>query len=242
MRQRDPSTEQGFIPGSQIGLESDLRPITVTQAGRASCLLGYQSEKTARSDLPYYHPRVALREPQGLSSSRFVYLERGMLYASTYFRPDWLYRLVEDRWLVLPSGAQSYFGIISTDGEREEDEGLTRQIFGATHTELSEATTAWGRVMGWHELVLPRVTFSKTRENACDLTGALIPREFPYITFGHAQSRWSHVSFVGFYRLVSLTCGGRAESAMGRGLVNEGLQEELVERLVEYGYSMETPL
>jgi hypothetical protein len=113
--------------------------MAVDVAGNLRCFLGYRRADQPL-DLPYYSPSVALQDKDGRKSYRFVGLQRGTLEKSSFLRDEAYYRVLEDRWLILPSGTSSYFGVISRD-KREEDCALTRGHNHVDTTERSPATT-----------------------------------------------------------------------------------------------------
>lgn len=237
MRHRPPKeAPAGYLKGSDIDLASwRSGRLAVDTAGEVYCFLGYQGEER-RLDPPYYSPAVAARDNGGRDSFRFVRLRHGSIQYSSFFRSDGYYRVLDDRLLVLPSGAKSYFGVISTS-DRAEDEKLTRAVFGARREDLETMVTAFAKIAGrqYHEYVqLPRVTFSKNRSNRCDISGCLIPEEFPYIAFEDAQYDWSHISLYGFYRLLSFLCPARQESPVRRALAENRVPMEVVEAIVSH--------
>lgn len=237
MKRRGVSSSEipaGFILGSTIDLSKWHGPeIFVDLNDRVHCILGYRSKDQPR-DLPYYHPSVGARDRDGRSSYRFVELQRGTLAKSGFLRDDQYYRPISDRWLMLPSGADSYFGVI-TESDRAEDVAFTRSLFGGTGAEITSVAAALAGLIGrgYHETVrLPRVTFSKTRENRCDFSGCLIPRDFPYVAFEDSQYAWSHVSLHGFYQLLSFLCSPRSSNPMRQGMLDSGVLETLLDALI----------
>ncbi len=224
-------------PGFTQGAKFDLSTwrggeIAVDLAGNVRCIVGYRRDDQPL-DIPYYSPSVAARDKEGRTSYRFVELRSGSLSRSSFLRDETYYRLREDRWLILPSGADSYFGVISRDN-RDEDSQLTRSIFGGTRENIESVAVALAKVAGRqrHEIFrLPRVTFSKTRNNRCDISGCLIPMNFPYVAFEDSQYDWSHVSLHGFYRLLSFLCSNKA-SPVRRALIDAGVREEILVTLV----------
>jgi hypothetical protein len=239
-----PVAPEGFVQGKDIDPSRWGRDnIAIDQAGRVRCIIGYQDDDQPH-DLAYYSPSVATREKDWRNSYNFVELSRGALQRSFFLRGESWYRIVEDRWLILPSGADSYFGVISR-ADRAEDEELTRALFGGTREEIETVARAMAPIAGrgYHETVdLPRVTFSKTRNNRCDITNGLIPREFPYLAFEGAQYDWSHVSLFGFYRILSFLCPSRADSPVWKALLDRGVEESLLHRFVENGEGNIQPL
>jgi hypothetical protein len=141
---------------------------------------------------------------------------------------------INDRWLMLPSGANNYFGVI-TEKNRKEDAEMTRQLFGGISEEIAEVAGAFSHLIGrgHHEMVrLPRITFSKTRQNQCDISGCLIPRDFPYLAFEDSQFAWSHISLHGFYRLLSFLCSAKSSNPMRQAMLDSGISEGLLDALI----------
>lgn len=209
--------------------------------GDVRCYLGYRSERQP-FDLPWYSPSVALRDKDGRDSRRFVELRGGLLCTSSLPRAEQPQKLLADRWLRLPRGTDSFFGVIDSE-TRRLDEELTRQLFGGTRDDIESVAKALAHVVGrrFHEIVqLPRVTFSKTRNNCCDLTGCLIPKDFPYLAFDQSQYAWSHVSLFGFYRLLGFLCSSR--SAVREAMERSGLAASAIDMLVDAGEQYGEPL
>lgn len=208
--------------------------IVLDTNSQVHCVLGYRSENEPH-DIPYRPPCVAALDRDGRSSFGFIELRRGVLCRTHFFKDDDYYRVLEDRLLVLPIGSNSYFGVISRD-DRSEDESLTRCIFGGTYREIEAVAVAFANIAGrtYDEGIHPpKLTFSKSRNNRCDLTGCLIPREFPYIAFEAAQCDWSHLSLYGFYRILSFLC--RSAGLVAQALLKSGITEETISRMVENG-------
>lgn len=231
-------------PGYVLGINVDLTSwhggeLVLDIAGNAHCYIGY-TKSDQPFDLPYYSPCVALRDKGGRASYRFVELRRGMLRKSGFLRDDGYYRVLDDRWLLLPRGAESYFGVIERTS-RGEDIELTRQVFGGTLEDIESVAMALSKTIGRRQ---PRVTFSRTRNNSCDISGCLIPRNFPYLAFEDSQYDWSHVSLHAFYRILSLLCPGRGSSVQ-HALIEEGASPEtlkvLLEAASEYGDPLHHP-
>jgi hypothetical protein len=224
----------GYVSGGDVDISSwHGGELVVDVAGNAHCYVGYTSTNQP-FDLPYYSPSVALRDNDGRASYRFVELRRGMLRKTGFLRDDDYYRVLDDRWLILPRGAESYFGVVERDS-RGEDVELTRQIFGGTREDIESVATALSKVVGrgYHAMVqLPRVTFSRTRNNSCDISGSLIPKDFPYLAFENSQYDRSHVSLHAFYRLLSFLCPGEPRPVQ-RALLEAGVFPEVLNALLE---------
>jgi hypothetical protein len=249
VRRARPSAEvpPGFILGANIDLSSwHGGELVVDVADNVHCYVGYTSENQP-FDLPYYAPCVALRDKGGRASYRFVELRRGMLRKTSFLRDDSHYCLLDDRWLVLPRGAESYFGVIDRKS-REEDVERTRQVFGGTRSDIESVATALSKIIGrgYHEMVqLPRVTFSRTRNNSCDISGCLIPKDFPYLAFENSQYDWSHMSLHAFFRLLAFLCPSGRANPVRRALLETGVSEDVLSILLrgaeEYGQPLPYP-
>lgn len=239
-----PIAPPGFILGSAIDSKSwDSGTIATDTAGRIYCFVGYQREDQ-KSDLPYYSPSVGLRDLGGRKSFGFVKLSHGTLMRSSFLSDDEFYRIITNRRVDFPQGANSYFGIISQE-EQEEDIALCHAIFGGTSEDIATLSVAVAKLTGrsHHEMArLPRLTFSKTKNNSCDLTNCLIPKNFPYIAFADSQYDWSHVSLHGFYRLICILCGNSSRSPAWQYLIEEGIQEDFLRKVVSYADGNAHPL
>lgn len=235
----------GFVLGSSIDpIDWNDSALAEDRYGHVYSFVGYQSEKPTL-DRPYFAPSVAARYRDGRYSDRFVGLRYGTLRTSSFFRDDSFYRIIPDRRIEFPSGASSYFGVIVPGPTWQEDAILTRQVFGATHSELESLARAVALVAGRDDgpyRQYPRATFSRTRSNRCDISGCLIPREFPYVAFNGAQFDWSHVSLHSFYRLLAFLCPRNRESAVMAALIENGFDRELLAEIVEGRESWDEPL
>jgi hypothetical protein len=178
----------GFICGADIDLSHwHDHSVAIGVSGDAYCYLGYRPEGRTRFDPPhdlaYFAPSTGTRRMKGRESYRFVRLYGGALRYDRFFVDEAYYNILVDRVVHLPVGANSYFGV-QRHGMSGEDTELTRQLFGSTAEELSGLIAAFGALVGH----MPRVTFSKTNVNHCDLTRAVIPKAFPYIAFAGSQN------------------------------------------------------
>lgn len=224
---------EGFVLGSTIDIAS-LRGegLFIDLRGNVDCIVGYRRDDQP-FDLPYYHPSVASHDKDGKSSYRFVSLRHGTLVKSGFLHQSEYYRPLNDRRLALPRGADNYFGVITLEN-RKEDVDMTRQLFGGTAEEITEVAGALAHLIGrgYQMARLPRITFSKTRQNQCDISGCLIPREFPYLAFEESQYAWGHVSLHGFYRILSLLCSAKSSNPIRNALIDSGISEKLLDALI----------
>lgn len=229
------SAPSSFIRGDQIPFDEATHLLVEDEHGGAFCYMGF-SPKDDKADLPYYNVSVAGRNKAFQSSDQFVLLKDGSLRFTTYFSPSRNYIVRHDRQLQLPIGTDSMFGVLRED--RSLDEDMTRSVFGATFHEIELVAASIASITGhpvFKEFRLPRVTFSKKRSNSCDLTGCLIPREFPYVAFNQAQFHWSHVSLHAIYRILAFFGGEERNNPFRNALHDRGIQNELIERLAKVG-------
>lgn len=119
----------------------------------------------------------------------------------------------------------------------EEDEELTRKVFGLTYYEITELLEAYAKMMGTdHDyLTYPKLTRSIKNTNFCDITECWIPDTFPYIAFNESMYDFSHVSLFGFYRHIQLLTGYKLNSRISRVLIKEGLDEEILKKVFNTG-------
>ncbi len=107
------------------------------------------------------------------------------------------------------------YGIMRRIGfeERKFDVELTRRIYGMEFDALEELVVGYGIALR-HDLgphpYLPRCTERITcslQSNGCDLTGNLIPDNFPYVTTTESMYWGGHISIAAFYSHVKLLTG-----------------------------------
>ena len=119
----EPEIPPGFVQGARSNLANwHTKQLVLNLAGNVRCFLGYRRDEQP-FDLPYYGVSVAARDPDGVSSCRFIELAHGTLQTTWFLRDEDYYRVIDDRWLILPSGTDSYFGVVSKN-DRSEDEAL----------------------------------------------------------------------------------------------------------------------
>ena len=175
-----------------------------TGRGEAISYVGYRPEIPS-SESPYFATSVAAQHRENPSARRFVRLMRGTLSLDSFFPAIKSVTIIQNHHLVLPTGSNSYFGVVDRSTSREHAD-LTREIFGATYNELTEASDIigifTGRISNEYGAA-GRVTFSRSRSNNCDLCRCLIPHRFPYLAFEQSAYQWGHVSLYGFYRLLA---------------------------------------
>ena len=246
-RKSNPQMRQpplGFAAGSSFDVASWRgEELFEDVEGRLYCIVGYRA-KMQPSDIPYYHPSVAARHPDGLKSFRFIQLHRGTLHRTSFLSDNQYYRQIADRRLVLPNGQNSYFGVI-TKVKRVEDEAATRAIFGGTSRDILTVSAALASLIGrsygsLHNL--PRITFSKSRSNKCDFASCLIPSGFPYLAFEDSQYAWGHVSLHGFYKFLAFLCSKKQGNSMRAAVLEMDVPKVLLDMLISNGEDIADPL
>lgn len=137
----------GFIPSDQLSLDAwEDHSIAVSSSGEVFCYLGYRREDQPHN-IPYYAVSVAARDGRNRDSCRLVRLIGGTLTFDSFLPAHETYQVISDRFVVLPSGADFYFGVRIMES-RVQDENLTRKLFGATFIELSAVAAAFGELTG----------------------------------------------------------------------------------------------
>ena len=117
--------------------------------------------------------------------------------------------------------------------DNQEDEDLTRAIFGLTHEEITSLLDAYAITMGtYHEYsVYPKLTKSQRSSHSCDITDFWIPERFPYVAFKDSGYDFSHVSLFGFYRHIQLLTGYKTNSVFSKALIKSGVSDKILERV-----------
>lgn len=144
--------------------------------------------------------KIVLRQRSGAPWSKangiqVCKVEKGGLLVDRLVNPT-QYRIRDEYLVKLPVGSSNYFGVTQRVSG-EEEPTLIRAIFGATFSDLSKLITVFAQVVddpGQRWAKFPRITFSKQRDNTCDLTDALIPQWFPYLAFTESAYFKVHVS------------------------------------------------
>lgn len=119
----------------------------------------------------------------------------------------------------------------------EEDEDLTRRVFGLKYDELTDLLEAYAKMMGTHYdfLTYPKLTRSINNTNFCDITELWIPETFPYVAFNDSSYDFSHVSLYGFYRHIQLLTGYKLNSLISQALMKSGLREDILKNVFDIG-------
>ena len=189
--------------------------IFVDPDGRAETTLGFL-ESDFQKTRQLYSLSVGTGNPERRKSYSFLKLRQGQLYQSSFLSDNQPYRILEDFRLRLPHNAFNGFGVFTKDGL---DETLTRHFFGATFDELESFLIIFFSAVHFRITTsdtLARITSSNSH-NSCELTGAFIPKRFPYIVFDNQ----GHVSLGGFYTQLASLCsrhGAFTESLVAQGV------------------------
>ena len=226
---------EGFVKGKDIDpshLNGHL--LAIDPAGKLSCYIGYR-RKDQPSDIPYYSISVAAKEPTDKWRSNFIELNKGTITRTSFLLEGGDYKILSDHRLVLPTGVYCDFGIVGPDGY---DDDLTQQAFGGTHEELTNAALAFAVATGNVDRYenSPRLTFSKTQDNDCDLTDCLIPQRFPFIAFAGTQYLWGHVSLHGFFRTLAFVA--RRNGDVYHKMLENGLPSAVLDRLLDMRFGI----
>lgn len=196
---------------------------TSTENGKLECYIGYKPLSTAGDDFSY-HVSVGRKKGEDAEEGRFIQLASGALqWGYSPFNSLFAHYYIPSLHLFLPRKTNPRFSIQKSGEDCDE---LTRQFFGLTFDELTSLVSSYETASGHQRCGPARVTCS-LKYNTCDLTGALIPREFPYITFTNSDFIWSHISLSGFYSHIAF-------------LLMNGPQSEFYLRLLDEGCSAET--
>jgi hypothetical protein len=241
------------VPVKAFDLLNEIGPprIAISPHGRIVSFIGYMRIEDA--DYPHPDCRSTSLGARDMRESRaenegFVALCDGALSLDRFIKPDDEYRLFSN---YLVAGMAKYggcFGAVHAETQELHDE-LSRHLFGVTCGELAEFLTVFGAVVHlppsqpeqvyrvYRTLRYPRITASDKRENTCDLTGVLIPEDFPFIAFGDTNFLFGHVSLQGFYRHLSFLCKAPYghPSNLYRSLVSAGASAIVLDRLIGLG-------
>lgn len=216
--------------------------LAIDERGRRRCFVGYRPPDCP-GNLAWWSVSVAARRKDAMLSHDFVELKGGILSRSSFLPEGQRYTIERNLSVELPSGAKTGFGIWGRGRDGEEDIDFTRHAFGGTSEEILAVAVAVGTLTGRHVMHggVPRLTRSNHQDNACDLTGALIPKNFPYVAFGPSAELWGHVSFYGLFRLAAFWAGA-PDSPAGRAMKRWGVDETVLAQAIDAGHQSDTPL
>ncbi|MDR1498145.1 MAG: hypothetical protein LBS59_07035 [Puniceicoccales bacterium] len=251
----EPSLPEGFSWGRDINPEAmSYGQIAVDPNGNPKAYLGYM-EINHQSKAFQYSLCVGGRTPEARKSYQFLELRAGGLHLSSFLWNNQPFKILENCQVSLPCSTNNTFGVITKTGS---DEAMARTLFGATFDELDDFIDHFytairytpEKIWNWKPA---RITFSKSRDNNCDLTGVHIPKGFPFIAFTETQYFGGHISLHGFYRHLAFLChyrrsmDGKIEGeAFFKRLVDSGAKPEVIIQLCEaafagYGYPLQDP-
>lgn len=232
----------GYVPGDQLIIDD--YELTISEHGHIDYYLGYREGREMFSISGA--PRSGVKPTE----RRFVSVEKGCLTLSSFLNARTRYRVYDEYRVVLPVGSNNYFGV-SHRISGEEEPALTRAIFGATFADLRKLITAFVQVVdgpGQNWSRYPSITFSKQRDNVCDLTDALIPKWFPYIAFTESTYFKGHVSLYGFYLQLAFLCDRSKEIGTMPGnqfyheLIAAGVDAEALDYILDASPIIHHPL
>jgi hypothetical protein len=230
-----PVLPDGFMWGRDISGESvHDEAIFAGPDGRAETALGFLENDFQKTRF-VYAVSVGFENPEKRKSYSFLKLRQGQLYQSSFLSDNQPYKILDGFRIRLPHNAFNGFGAFSNDGL---DETLTRHFFGATFDELENFLIIFFSAVHFPitaESRLARIT-SSNNYNSCELTGAFIPKRFPYIVFDNQ----GYVSLSGFYTQLASLCS--RHGAFTEALVAQGADRELILRLCDAGRWGNNPL
>jgi hypothetical protein len=237
------------LPGSEITIDERFPAIYISERGEIFCYTGIKLRGEKRREVhlethPYYlHGKHSTAKESLKQIEGFFRIANGCIYLDDYV--DNQYSVIKykhiERFICYPAAAEIYYGIMSNP--QEEDEELTRAVFGLTCYELRMILEGYSRVLGISGpyIQYPRLTRSVRSANYCDLNDLWIPEQFPYIAFQESSYDFSHVSLWGFYRHLQLLMRGDASSPLGRVMMDNGVDKSILQTLLDirelYGYT-----
>jgi len=197
--------------GAKVTIPEHFPVIYVSNDNEVICYTGIRTRDT-RYDTninmqPYY---LKGKHSFGNKTSNeivgFYRVTKGRIVLDEFIDNHWQYKdkivkQIDKAGLILPIAARTYYTIWVN---REDDDDLTRAVFGLTCDELRQLLKAFKKNTGNHyydRYSYPRMTRSNNT-NFCDITDMLIPEHFPYIAFNESGYVFSHVSLFGFYQLL----------------------------------------
>ena len=233
--------------GSEITIPDYFPAIYVSEDNDIYCYMGIFLNETQRDVRlhmnPYYmHGKHSTDNKFAAQIKGFFRIISGYIavdhFIDNQYR-DMKYKKV-DAHISFPVAAETYFGVLIN---RDEDEMLTRAIFGSTYSELSSILEGYAKILGTYNMYTqyPRITRSVRSMNYCDITDVLIPEQFPYVTFGDSGHDFSHVSLWGFYRYIKLLLSDSTTSQIGKALLKADVSETVMDvilRITDYPYHL----
>lgn len=231
--------------GSELTIPDYFPAIYVSENNDVYCFVGIFLNYTQRDVRlhmnPYYmHGKHSTDKKYAAEINGFFRIINGYIAIDQFI--DNQYRDIKykkiNAHIRFPVAAETYFGVLIN---REEDERLTRAIFGLTHSELSSVLEGYAKILGTYNMYtqFPRITRSVRSINYCDITDILIPEQFPYVTFKDSGYDFSHVSLWGFYRYFQLLINDSKTSQIGKAILKADISETVMDamlRINDYPY------
>ena len=233
--------ELRFIPANEVTIPVHFPKVYKTREGRTIVYLGAILEErenmTIRCSPFWAEGRHSVDEDISKTIKGFYRLKNGIVFRDSFIdsRTFSSFDVAEaDEYVDLPNSASTYYGI-RTHVSQKEDKEATREAFGLTYDELSEILDSYGRIYGLGNIYFPypKVTRSTQRDNVCDLSHAWIPEKFPYVAFDNSGYLFSHVSLGAFYEHLRLLLLHRKRSRVWKSMIENGVSEELLERVMD---------
>ena len=196
--------------GSEVLIPDFLPAIYVSDSDEVFCYTGIFINDIEPRENSIYAPPCNMRGKHSTDKryaariKGFLRIVNGCIILDNYIDNQFKekkYKLI-NAYVRLPDSADTYFGIEASN----EEDALTRAIFGLTYVELTSVLEGYAKLLGIHNMYVqfPKLTRSAQSENFCDITELWIPKHFPYITFDKNNYDFAHVSLWGFYRHVQL--------------------------------------
>lgn len=233
------------LRGKDITIGNRFPEIFISEMDDVICYLGVCLTTDERPDksvgaCPYYmHGKHSTDKTIADKIRGFYRLEEGCIILENYVDNKLIdanyKRIGAEIRLPYPD---TYYGVLRSYDD--EDEDLTRAVFGLTCSDLKAILEAYAKTLGTYSpyLVYPKLTRSGQKSNFCEMTDLWIPRTFPYIAFNDSGYEFSHVSLWGFIRHIQLLRGGRQNSAIEKVFENAGLDKAVMTQLFAIGRSI----
>lgn len=232
------SCDSDSIIKQDIVLPKDFPAIFISSSNTVFCYTGTLLENETRElNINNYSWKFQEISPTNKIISDnvlgFYRISKGCIIVDSFLdkRVDDIYKLSK-AILKLPQVTNNYFGILE-QGTFVEDEVLTREVFGLTHSEITDLLGMYAKIFGTCNdyIEYPRLTKSNKRNNFCDMTNLWIPENFPYITFTSGDYKYSHVSLWGFYQHLQILFHKGINTPICQMFLKNGLEETIVEKI-----------
>lgn len=230
------------MQGKDITIGDFFPEIFISETDEVYCYLGIcLSDEDRRSGVGFMRPYYMVGKHSTDSAivdeiAGFYRIIEGCIISDDYvdckFRSKQLFKRINSG-IRLPHPDSHYAVFVN----REEDEELTRSVFGLTYKELTTLLDAYAKVMDTGNVftTYPRLTRSITANNFCDLTECWIPKQFPYVTFNENGYDFSHLSLWGLYRYMQLITGCKINTLFSQALLKCGATEDILNKLFQIG-------